>query len=71
MARDRKKVVKYLPLVVLLFIAATLIFSVTLIPIMAAKLQMSTELVIIALLIVVSTVASLVGMMVYIILSKK
>jgi len=71
MARDRKKVVKYLPLMVLLFIAATLIFSVTLIPIMAAKLQMSTELVIIALLIVVSTVASLVGMMVYIILSKK
>jgi len=71
MARDRKKVVKYLPLVVLLFIAATLIFSVTLIPIMAAKLQMSTEFVIIALLIVVSTVASLVGMMVYIILSKK
>ena len=71
MARDRKKVVKYLPLVVLLFIAATLIFSVTLIPIMAAKLQMNAELVIIALLIVVSTIASLVGMMVYIILSKK
>lgn len=71
MARDRKKVVKYLPLVVLLFIAATLIFSVTLIPIMAAKLQMNAELVIIALLIVVSTIASLVGMMIYIILSKK
>jgi hypothetical protein len=71
MARDRKRAVKYLPLIVLLFIASTLIFSVTLIPIMTAKLQMNAELVIIALLIVVSTIASLVGMLVYIILSKK
>ena len=67
-----KKLIKYLPLVVLLFVAATLIFSIALIPAVIVSLKLiNIEFIILALLVIMSTVASLVALMIYIILSKK
>ncbi len=73
MARRLKyKPTEYIPLVVLLFLATTFVFSVALIPAMVISSEVrNIELLILALLVVISTVAALVGLLIYIILTKR
>ena len=70
--RDLKKPIKYLPFVVLLLLAATLVLTVVLIPIIIASLgQAVIPVMALGLIIVITTVASLVALMIYITLTGR
>ena len=67
-----EKVINYLPLMVLLLLAATLTFLIILIPATIVQFQITNIVfIVLSLVVVISTVASIVALIIYIILTKK
>jgi len=66
------KVINSLPLMALLLLASTLVFLIVLIPATIVKFQITNiEFIVLSLVVIMSTVASIVALMIYVILSKR
>jgi membrane protein implicated in regulation of membrane protease activity len=67
-----EKVINSLPLIALLLLASTLIFLIVLIPATIVRFQITNiEFIVLSLVVIMSTVASIVALMIFVILSKR